>query len=441
MLRIISVENEFPDIETTSFSGNVSLTDYDVVIIDPTNVVSSFPDPSTDSSNRRFIGGQDAHYVLDIIQRRRSEVAALLNKGRLIVTFLDPLFDVKLTSKAFSSTIEINNYSWLPDDNRKRFVNRLIQGTGTGLHLVHKSHLFSSYYSAFQKDLSFNAYVDIPIAAFDLGDAFISNSADLVLGFSFNISNGIVVFLPRFKFNEDNNRKFVGVLLQIAKKHFGSDAKTPPPDWVNAFTVPGVNILDEKIRDVEKKISEIEAQKSEIEKERTNLNDYKSLLFEQGHVLEKKVIDALKLMGFIADTIPGENTDFDVILESEEGRAIAEIEGKDDSAIHKGKIDQLLSAINQDADQRDSFAKGILIGNHYRLKSLDQREEPFTKTVMNLAKQYHYALVTTVDLYNATMHFLQHPDAEDCKKTCRKAILESDGSVVKFPIPDEISNE
>ena len=132
---------------------------------------------------------------------------------------------------------------------------------------------------------------------------------------------------------------------------------------------------------------------------------------------------------------------FDVILESEEGRAIAEVEGKDDSAIHKDKIDQLLSAINQDGENRETFAKGILVGNHYRNKVLDEREEPFTKTVVNLAKQYHYALVTTVDLYKATVYFLQHPEDEDCKKACRVAIFEADGSIVKFPIPEEENKE
>jgi hypothetical protein len=233
----------------------------------------------------------------------------------------------------------------------------------------------------------------------------------------------------------------VGVLLQIAKKYFGSDVKTPPPDWTNAFKVPGITVLDEKIREIEKKIIELEMGKAEIEKEYSGLNDYKFLLYEQGHTLERKVLDTLRLMGFKADTVPGENTDFDVILESEEGRAIAEVEGKDDSAIHKDKIDQLLSAINQDGEQRGFFAKGVLVGNHFRYKKLEEREEPFTKTVINLAKQYHYALVTTVDLYKATVYFLQHPEDEDCKKACRKAIFEADGSVVQFPIPKEKNNE
>jgi hypothetical protein len=185
--------------------------------------------------------------------------------------------------------VRVNNYSWLPDDEKRRFTNRLIEGTGAGVKLVEKNHLFAPYFLAFQKDLIFQAYIDIPVPSFDLGDAFISNSADLVVGFSLKISKGNVVFLPGFKFTDENNRKFIGVLLSIAKKYFGSEVKSPPPDWTSTFTVPGMDVLDEKIIEIEKKISEFETRKSEIEKERSNLNDYKSLLYEQGHVLEIKV--------------------------------------------------------------------------------------------------------------------------------------------------------
>lgn len=437
MLKILSIENKFPDIKSAGFSGNISLTDFDIVIVDPSHVAASFPESKVDGNNNRYIAGQHAHILLETIHRRRSEFSALLNKGRMVVTFLDALFDVRLISQGFSNAVQINNYSWLPDDNKKRFINRLVNGTGAGLKLVQKDHLFSSYFYAFQKELTFNAYVDTPSSFFDLGEVFIANSTDLAAGFSLRISNGLVVFLPRFKINEENNKKFLGILVSVAKKYFGSETITPPPNWVNAFEVPGIVNLNEKISEVDKEILELELQKKNIEKQRSDLNDYKFLLYEQGHALERKVLDSLRLMGFKAETVLGENTDFDVILESEEGRAIAEIEGKDDNAIHKDKIDQLLSAINQDGEQRDSFAKGILVGNHYRHKALDERDDPFTKTVMNLAKQYHYALIATIDLYNVAVYFLQHPEDEECKKTCRKAIFEADGSLVKFPIPEE----
>ncbi|GEM_PF-5480509 len=236
MYKIISISNEFPNVETTDFSSNVSLTDYDIIIIDPAHVVSSFPKSGIESDNKRYIIQQNAHVLSELIQRRQSEISALLNKGKIIVSFLDPLFNVKLISNSIKN-VEVNNYSWIPNDEKRRFTNRLIDGAGTGLNLVEKNHLFAPYFLVFQKEINFKAYIDISISAFDLGDVFAANSADLVVGFSFNISKGIVVFLPRINFNEENSTKFVGVLLQIAKKYFGSEVKSPPPDWTSSFAV------------------------------------------------------------------------------------------------------------------------------------------------------------------------------------------------------------
>lgn len=436
MLKIISLATKYNDIESTGVFSDLSLTDYDVVIIDPNDFTHSFPVSDLDSNNKRYIKGQSAHVLLEKMNRRSNEIKVLLDKGRLIIVFLDALFNVRLISLGLGNkAFPINNYSWIPDESKRRFTQRLITGTGTSLKLTRKDHMFSPYFYAFQKELSFHAYLDMPVDDFDLGDVFIANSTDLAVGFTMRVSNGVIAFLPRFKATEENNNKFIGILLGIAKKHFGSETPTNPPDWTESIKIPGVQVLTKGVSDVEAKIQELYAKKQKIEKQINGLNDYKFLLYEQGHALERKVVDSLRLLGFKAETVSGENTDFDVIIESEEGRGIVEVEGKDNSSIHKNKIDQLLSAINQDAEQRDAFAKGILVGNHYRLKPVNERGEPFTETVIKLAKQYHYALITTVELFKASIYFLENPEDETIKKACRMAIFETDGEVVQFPLP------
>lgn len=358
-----------------------------------------------------------------------------MNNGKVVVSFLTPANEVNLHSRGFRKGIKIHNYSWLPNESTI-FINRLVNGKGSGLTLVDKKHLFSPYYHAFRGALNFTAYVDIAASAFDIGEAILSNSADQVVGFSQKISNGTVVFLPDYISNPENDKKFVGVILDIVTKILGTHIKSVPPEWVRNFTVPGLEELNAKISSLQGQISKLELLKTEIEAQRDNIDDYKFLLYEQGHALQNKVVEALRLMGFNAETIQGENTDYDVVLDSEEGRAIAEVEGKDDDAIHKGKIDQLLSAINQDANKTGFFAKGVMIGNHYRLITLAERKEPFTQTVSNLAKQYRYALLTTSELYNAAIYILAHPDDEKYKKACREAIFKAEGVLVTFPPPD-----
>lgn len=270
-----------------------------------------------------------------------------------------------------------------------------------------------------------------------MGEAILSNSAGQVVGFSQKISNGTVVFLPDYISSPANDKKFAGVILDIVTKILGTSAKSVPPEWVGSFTVPGITELNATIFNLQEQITALELHKSKVEAQRDSLDSYKFLLYEQGITLQNKVVEALQLMGFNAETIQSENTDFDVVLDLDEGRAISEVEGKDDDAIHKKKIDQLLSAINQDAEKTGSFAKGVMIGNHCRLIALSERKEPFTQTVINLAKQYRYALLTTSELYNAAIYILAHPEDEKYKKACREIIFKAEGVLVTFPAPDK----
>ena len=436
MLKVISISKEYPKIDHAGFDSDVSFTDFDIVVIDPRNVASSFLDADQAEDNEYYIKGKNAHIVLEVMERRKSEFLALMNNGKVVISFLTPVYRVNLIGGALRGVIKIHNYSWLPDGSTG-FVNRLTDGKGYGLTLVAKKHPFSPYYHAFKGELNFTSYVDINDSAFDIGEAFLSNSAHQVVGFSQKFSNGTVVYLPNYISNPEKDKKFVGVILDIVTKISGTHAKSVPPEWVRNFTVPGLEEINAKISSLQGQISKLELQKTEIEAQRDNLDDYKFLLYEQSHALQNKVVEALRLMGFNAETIQCENTDYDVVLDSEEGRAIAEVEGKDDDAIHKEKIDQLLSAINQDAEKTESFAKGVLIGNHYRLITLSERKEPFTQTVYNLAKQYHYALMMTSELYNAVIYVLAHPNDEKYKKACREAIFKAEGELITFPIPDK----
>ena len=61
-------------------------------------------------------------------------------------------------------------------------------------------------------------------------------------------------------------------------------------------------------------------------------------------------------------------------------RFIGEVEGKDNKAINIDKFSQLERNLNEDFAREgvDQFAKGVLFGNPYRLRSPDNRDDPFT---------------------------------------------------------------
>jgi hypothetical protein len=47
-----------------------------------------------------------------------------------------------------------------------------------------------------------------------------------------NLSNGKLVFLPEFVDNENAREKFIGVLFQIAHRHFGEYVRSTKPFWL-----------------------------------------------------------------------------------------------------------------------------------------------------------------------------------------------------------------
>jgi len=161
------------------------------------------------------------------------------------------------------------------------------------------------------------------------------------------------------------------------------------------------------------------------------------LLYEKGKPLETAVLKAASLLGFKAGEFRDSESEFDVVLESMEARAIGEVQGKDSSAIAISKFRQLQTNILEDFEKRgsDDPAKAVLFGNAYRLEPPESRGEFFTERCLKAAKRFRVALVRTTDLFLAVQYLCRKSDNEFARG-CRKAILETEGAVVQFPKPD-----
>ena len=138
------------------------------------------------------------------------------------------------------------------------------------------------------------------------------------------------------------------------------------------------------------------------------------------------------MFGFKAENRKQGDLEHDVVFESPEGKGLAEIEGKDNSAIHIEKLDQLNRAVDEDFDLTDKYPKGILIGNHYRLTNPENRKEPFTEKVLIVAEKKSFGLLTTVEIFNAVNFILNNPQDEGFKKRCRQRILNSTEVEIKL---------
>jgi hypothetical protein len=205
------------------------------------------------------------------------------------------------------------------------------------------------------------------------------------------------------------------------------------PDWItqDRYVLPKEQIIRDKLAVLEKEIEKLQKQVEIHQQDMAEESVLKNLLYENGKPLEKAVHLALKIIGFRVEHY--EDSEFDIILESKEGRLLGEVEGKDNKAINIGKLRQLATNLIEDLD-RDSvseMAKGILVGNAYRFKEPDERADFFTEKCIKAAIRNQTALIRSDDLFDVAKYLSNKPD-ERYATLCRKAIIDKIGQV-KFP--------
>jgi hypothetical protein len=215
---------------------------------------------------------------------------------------------------------------------------------------------------------------------------------------------------------------------------------TPEPTWAsdNRYMLASEANLSIELLAAEKQVEEAQKRKEEISEALKSAGALRALLYEKGKALEEAIIDALRLLGFKAESFKDLDSEFDVVFECGEGRLIGEAEGKDNKAVNIDKLRQLSMNIHEDL-QRDEVtvpAKAVLFGNGFRLQSLGDRGDPFTEKCHSAAGTASTALVFTPDLFPPVQYLVASPNS-GYAQACRQAILSSNGRVTFPPAPDD----
>jgi hypothetical protein len=432
IVQTVNYEIQHKDVINTSINGDATFLDADILIINP----GSFSHLWSDHLKRRadgtpFLYSSDgSDRIRAMFKARQKEIETLLNNGKILIVFVSPVTGFSGEIGDRSQYAPVYNYDFLPELSEV-LVKSLKPGKGTGdnLSLGHSKSMFASYYKAFKDELKYSAYLDITSEIDEIN--FIVNRSGKPVGFVVKQNNGVIAFLPPPIYKKQNE-KLVGVILNCCKNYFTNYEKTPPPEWVNEFKLKGEAEFNLKISELQKKINQITEEKESTEKERTELVEFKALLYEQGPILEKAVLRSFRLLGFTADNRKMADLEHDIVFSSAEGRGIAEVEGKDNDAIHITKLDQLNRAVDEDFDLKGDYPAGILIGNHYRFSKPSNRKDAFSEKVYIVAKKKSFGLLTTHEIYKAVDYILNNPSDEAFKESCRNKILATAGSLISL---------
>jgi hypothetical protein len=437
MYKIISVDYEFDNenVKNLKFYSPESFLDADVLIINPHVSEWLLKKMTAYNGVNKLEYRNNPAAVIEIYKRRRDEIESLLKNGKIVLIFMAPEYRFE-PQYASNQYLKYTNYEFLPREIYK-ITEDFERGIGETINCINQKNILIPLYKNFKDEILYNAYLKESIASRTLNlnnnDLHLTNKTNDVVGFSRKHDKGLVAFIPYFK-HDVEPKKLFGTIMQCCKIILGNNTKTPIPEWNNLYKIPGEEDLTSKKSLLAEEIERLNQKMNEIVKQENELIEYKELLFEQGKPLENIVMKAFSLLDFHIGKYEDSDMEHDIILESDEGRIIGEIEGKDNDAISIYKLDQLSRVVDEDFHIRGVYPEGILIGNAYRLKKPEERPECFTEKVIISAKRKNFGLLNTVELFNACVRVLENPTDDNLKKEMRIHVFKSLGEEIKFDV-------
>lgn len=462
MKDILSVGFNLPSNEDNfiSLNSNNSLSDADIVIFSPNFDIANFSNSYRNSTYR----GKTS-YELDASSNIKEsarhwnlELKGFLESGKNLYIFLCPKHDFYLDTgqrrtsgtgrnqKVTNMVDLFNNYKFLPFELK---INN-----AKGKKMVTQNDLIKPFFKAFEKELSFEAYIE-PNEKYS--ELIKTKSLDKLLSVQFTELKGNVIVLPfletdnsefydkKENWNENGikfGKKIIHTIIEIDKILSSSIEKTPKPEWINLdkFKIKAAESTKILIKENLEVIKKLENKNENLIEVLTSQEVLKDLLFETGQSLEVAVIKALEILGYKAENYDDGVLELDQVITSPENfRFIGECEGKDNKDIDIHKFRQLSDSLSEDFAREtvDEMAYGILFGNPHRLQPIEKRKSFFTEKCIRGAEREKIALVKTIDLF-FIVKYLSENKNDEFQKKCRNSIINGLGKIVDFPkIPEK----
>lgn len=461
-MRIASVGWGFPSdqVENLNFYSNSSFLDFDAIVFSP--ILNAFDYASDSYLGKPSFDDDQSFRLREAISHWKRELKDALAHGKTVFVYLCAPETVYIATgkRTHSGTgrnqkttriVEaISNYDSLPFDTNPTAA------TGSKMSVaVEFRDLLQPYWSLAEE---YSRFLAIPENA--PGSLCIkTQTGEKPVGKSFTHkdSGGVAFLLPfidlegeLFSQETDNGElvwtgaalRFGAQLLEQliwlhsnARQH---SAKTLRPEWAESDTylLQTEKALQATIRKIGAELDKLAERRDSAEVELLEKSKLRDLLYENGHPLEDALHHALKIMGFKTSSYKENESEFDVVFESYEGRLLGEAEGKDSKAVNVGKLRQLQMNILEDLEREEveEPAKGVLFGNGFRLTPPEDRAVQFTAKCISASKQNGTALVSTSELFRAAKYLAEIDDVNFARQ-CREAILNGTGLVTLPALP------
>lgn len=458
-LQCVGLDIPGEDFEYISFHSGASLLDADIVLFEPRfDYETDYPNPSY--QGKPNLTDYSSVQNRDSLSHWNQQIGQAFKHGVTILVFLRKPEEVFAAtgSTEFSGTGRsmktirhvgpIHSYSSLPVT-----FDSITLSKGKNIKLTQEgSSLLGAYWKALGSISHYEVYYDrsksVPLMTTRKGEKTV---ASLLKG-----KKGNILLLPVLDFYRDDfmyydekkkqsfwtedalkfGKALLGAVIELHKILKTGSERSPAPSWATSkdYQLQIEKIVEKEITQVNQQITQLRDKRVELEKKLDQQTLTKGLLYEKGKPLEAAVIEALQTLGFKAAGYCDDESEFDIIFESAEGRFLGEAEGKDSSAINIEKFQQLERNVQEDfaKDHVTEFAKGVLFGNPHRLTKPSKRTTLFTAKALSAAQRSGFALVHTAGLFPIVQYLKKKKDAPFARKV-RQCFATSSGEIVKFP--------
>ena len=424
-INIIGIPNSRSD---NLIDANV-FQDYDAVVVNPTSLDDLYghvPRGRYVNHEKGVLTPEAGYLISSVNQKRRDEVIGLLQKGGIIVCFMQPLrsYNYNWRYEGEDYWLYVTNYDWLLESPIiKKELGEIKYSKGTTIDYIDSGHPFSEYLNI---KPSWSAYVDTEACKNwkVLASAFGTNIVSLTK----RVGLGHIILLPSdYDYNNDV------ILERCIVKLLGDREVTPQPNWAKDILVPRQQELISKITEINEKIDALEKERGTLIDANDKLERWKYLLYEKGkHQLEPVVREALALIGCKVEPQP--DKDSDGVVTFEHGKALLEVGGSK-GTIKIDKIGELTKNMGNFISTKGIAVKGILVGNPFCEEPLNNRppkgsqKKLFATQLLETAEQQSITVLLSTDLYDVVSRILGDKLPKTEKHSLRERIFKGKGLV------------
>lgn len=411
---LLNTTKEFSSFRQISFEKNISLYDYDTIIIDSKIKFQGKSAERKSYQNGLCLSDETVFQLSTIFDSFRTQLTELLQQGKNIYVIMN-LSETYYHLDYQHERYDFDIMSYLPI----RVEYEILSGQE---FYIENKEPYNSFFSLIKQYISYENIIKCDF----LEKLITIKGTDKCIGGVCNIYNGKIIFIPNFSqlqpqppvllfsnqannttAREERDKIFLKAIQELETK-FSTNTDEILPDWTNNFQILNEKKILQNINNINNQIKFLQKELDQKQEELTTVQSYKLLLTSSGKTLENIVKRTLQEIGFsLCET---EENRSDIIAKYNDIDIVAEIKGLTKSAGEKNSA-QLEKWASEFMENNGREPKSLLIVNgYYELPLEERKEDVFPNQMLKYANKKEQCLLTTYQLLKLFIDIKEQPE-------------------------------